>query len=358
MFTATAPPGYPGPVSVTQLAYSAASAFALATLFIATPVAAQPAPGQAAQAAQVEHADSPSAARDEHALTSARQTFGEAVAAQEGGRYRDALALYERVRATVVSPTLLFNMAACHDALDELIAAKQMYERAVEEAKAKGDAEVEEAARTRAEILQSEIPRVVVRLAAGTEGAEATLDRSAITVDSLAELRVDPGTHRLSIRSEKHVRVFELAFEVPRRSIRTVDVDLGPKHGAESATTPAQTDVTTPPRDRSYVPALIAGTAALTLGAGSVVTGILGHDRRERYESLNLHPTADNREQREDLRSSGQSLYVANAILGGAALVAAGVAVYFAIRPPRSAPSRTSASLLLGPGTIGAAGTF
>lgn len=321
---------------------------ALAALFVASPAAAQD-----EHAARDEHG-----ARDEHALASARQTFGDAVAAQEQGRYRDALALYERVRATVVSPTLLFNMAACQDALDELIAAKQTYERAVEEAKTKHDAEVEEAARARAEILEGEIPRVLVRLAPGTEDAEATLDRAAIAVDLLAELRVDPGTHRLSIRSEKHVRVFELAFEVPRRALRTVEVDLGPKRGAESSAPSAPVVVAPPSRDRTYAPAFIAGSAALALGAASIVTGILGHDRRERYESLNDHPTADNREQREELRSSGQSLYVANAILGGAALLATGVAVYFAIRPPRTGASRTSASLLLGPGTIGATGTF
>jgi len=261
---------------------------------------------------------------DEDPLDAARKTFAEAVDAQEAGRYNDALALYARVRETAVSPTLLFNVAACHDALGSLLESRRQLELALDEARRKDDAEVERAATARLEAIDAEIPRVVVTLAAGTESPEATLDGAAIQASDLADLRLDPGPHRLVIRSERHVRVFELSFDLPRRALRSVPVDLGPKHDQARALPP-------PPKERSYVAATLVGSAAVVLTAGAVITGVLGHDRRQRFDDLNAQPTAANRQTRENLRDEGTSLYAVNAVLTTAAVLAAGTCLYLAL---------------------------
>jgi hypothetical protein len=332
-------------VSVRLVSRLVSGALTIAVLVLASPARAQ--------------STGASAAPEEDALVAARRTFAEGVAAQEAGKHREALVLYTRVRETVVSPTLLFNIAACHDALGELIRAKQTYELAVAEAKTKADPEVDQAARMRVQGLEVEIPQITVRLAPRVEAPEATLDGAPIAIEALASLRVDPGAHRLSIRSERHVRVFELAFELPRGANRLVDVDLGPPGSAAETSTSPPGASSGSIHERTYTPAFLAGGVALSLTAASVVTGVLGHDRRGRYESLNEHPSAANRDEREELRSSGTDLYTANAILGGAALLAAGVAVYFVVRPPKvAAPRAGSAGLVVGPGSIGAGGRF
>lgn len=284
-------------------------------------------------------------ADDDPRIDEARRVFQQAADAHEAGRHRDALALYEQVRLVVVSPTLLYNIASCHEALGELLLAQRGYGLAIDEARAKDDGEVEREARGRLESLEAEIPHLTLRIASGTEAAEITLDSKPLPIEAAADIRIDPGTHRLVVRSDRHTRVFELALEVPRGALRSVEVDLGPKIPVFDAAPRPSVRVSEP----TYVPALIAGATAFVLAGGAVVTGVLGHEHRVRFDSLNEHPSASNRVEREDLRDSGTTLYAANAIFTGTAILAAAAGVYFVLRPPKSASTTRASASLVGP---------
>src|SRR5262245_17847071 len=52
-------------------------------------------------------------------LAQARGLYEAGTAAYEAGRYRDALAAFDKAYRSVKLPTLLFNIAVCHEKLGE-----------------------------------------------------------------------------------------------------------------------------------------------------------------------------------------------------------------------------------------------
>jgi tetratricopeptide (TPR) repeat protein len=280
-------------------------------------------------------ADVPAPSEEQTSL--ARQRFVDAVEAQEAGRYADALALYRQVSEVTMTPNLAYNIGACHEQLGALLEAEVAFERALGEATARNNEEVAAEARARLSGLRQDIPRLVVRLPPSAEGAAVTLDDVRVET---RDLRVNPGTHRLVVDSERHTRVFAMTLELPLRSSRTIDVDLGPP---KSEPAPVVIERIMPGRPgRSHTPALISGAGALALGAGAFATGLVAHDRLERFEALNAAPTSDNLSEREELRSSGHTMQVVNAVLLGTAVVAAGLSVYLFVRTPGAATRRAS----------------
>lgn len=280
----------------------------------------------------------PSSSAGADALAEARALFESAVQAQEAGRFREALERYERARKTVTTPTLLFNIAACHEHLGELLRAEALYEAALAEAEAKSADVIAHEARARLGTLRDEIPRVTVRLARGTVGAEATLDAAPVDATRLGDLRVDPGSHALHVRSGRHDRAFGLSFEIARRGVRVIDVDLGPERVA-----PAPRVVVR----KNYVPAAVAAGGTVALGVAALVTGLAGLQAEERYDALNAAPKAETRAEREELRSEARSLYTANTVLTGAAVLALAATTYFFLRPPTRVVEPTRAGLAL-----------
>ena len=55
---------------------------------------------------------------------------------------------------------------------------------------------------------------------------------------------------------------------------------------------------------------------------------------RERFVELNADPTADNRAEREGLRSSGQTMFTLNLVFLAAGVLAGGFAAYYWLKPP------------------------
>ncbi len=293
---------------------------------------------------------------DAAALEQARKDFFTAVEAQDRGRYAEALELYTRVRTVAASPPLLFNIGACHERLAHLVLAAAAFRDASSLAHDRGDAEVEREANARLAALAEITPRLTVRLAEGHEDAVAELDGAVIGLEQLVDLSIDPGAHRLVVRSAVSPRVFELPFDAPERSVRVVDVDLLAPPPTSSEPKPVPAAATR----KSYVPAIVASGATLAFGVGAIVTGVIGHGKRADYDDLNAHPSVENRAERESLRSSGQSFYVANALLFGATGVAAGTAIYFLVRPPLVSAAQPHARLRLelAPTSMALLGTF
>jgi hypothetical protein len=292
----------------------------------------------------------PGGAPSTEALEQARRDFFSAVDAQDHGKYAEALDLYTRVRNATSSPPLLFNIATCHERLGHLVLAASAFREAQAAAKERGDADVAKESSSHLEMLAELTPRLTVRLAEGNDGAMARLDGESIDLARLVDFPIDPGNHRLEVQNESNPRVFDLTFETPVRAVRVVDVDL-------RALPPSEPSLPAPPATRrTYVPAVIAGGAAVACAASAIVTGLLAHDKRAEYNNLNAHPSAANRADRESLRSSGQTLYGANAVLVGAAALATATAVYFTIRPlvvPKSkAPEPPKVGVAIGPTAV------
>ena len=290
---------------------------------------------------QPAHAEPPAAAATE-AREAARQTFFEALAEQEAGRFDQALALYLRVEQVVATPPLLANIGVCEQQLGHPAAALAGFERALARARAAGDPEVRALAETRIAALAPQVARVMVRLAPRSRLDEPRVSLDGFEVPTGAPgTRVDPGAHVLLVRSAHHARAFEQSFEVRAGTERMLDVDLGPRDDVPSPAPPAPSPARPPERPateapRSYLPAWVAGGTTVLLGGAAVGTGLVAHDRLSRYETLNAAPSEGNLAEREGLRSSGGGFQIANAVFLGTAVVAAGLTVWFTLRPPRA----------------------
>jgi hypothetical protein len=142
------------------------------------------------------------------------------------------------------------------------------------------------------------------------------------------------------------------------RSARIVDVDLRAPAPSPSTETPV---VAVPSSSRrNYLPAVVAIGATAALATGAMVTGVLGHAKYTRFETLNAAPSVENRDERDALRSSGRALYTANALLLGWAALAGATAAYFFVRPPlrRSSATRGGVWVTFGPGSLVAGARF
>lgn len=268
--------------------------------------------------------------------------------AQEEGRFRGALERYAEVRKVIVSPQLLFNIGTCRERLDELLEARETFEAALSLAQEKGESAVIEAATARVAALDKEIPRLVVRLAPGTEGAVATFDEVNIAIEALENIRANPGIHRLVIRSDLHTDAVAHAIRLNRQEVRELDVSLGERRARDEAPPVVserepRSPLPPPPQQRkTYLPAIVASGVTLALGSAVLVTGIVGESKRSRFDELNGAPTAANRAEREALRDDGTALYTAKAILFVGTILAAGVTTYLFLRPPRTTTGATS----------------
>lgn len=282
------------------------------------------------------------AAPTEAELAQARQSFLDGVSAQDHGRYAEALAAYLQASRVASSPQLLFNMATCEEQLGRLLSARTDYESAVSAARARHDDEAEQEASARLTEVAARVPHLTVHVPADLSDLTATVDGESVTLEALAHFELDPGVHRLKVRSPSRPREFEASFDLAVGAERVFDVDLGPLPVVAPPPPPSPTARSVP----SYLPAFIASGVTVAAGVGAIASGVLGHSARADYLSLNATPTEDNRARREELRSMGQSLYVANAVLVGVTAVALGVAVYFLVRPPgRSLPSLATSNI-------------
>lgn len=272
----------------------------------------------------------------------ARRLFREAVAREDSGDREGALELYQQARARAVSPQLLFNIAGCEEALGRLLRARTTYREAADEAKTRGNDEVLREATARLARLAETIPRVRVRLPASPPQVTVEVDGNAVTIDE-APLLVDPGEHEIFARAEDGA-TFELAFVASAGEERAVDVVFARTTSEPGPVVRSETKPLPAPAAPSYLPAAIAGGAALAFAAVSGATFAAGRAKKDRFEELNQTPTLANEPHREELRSDGEAFYVTSTIFGASALLAGGAAVFLFVRA-----ARTKASTSLAP---------
>jgi hypothetical protein len=281
-------------------------------------------------------------------VADARRLFFDGVAAEDRRDFAAAIAMYERVEKVAVSPQLLFNLGHCNEGLGRLLEARKRYAAARDLADERAVADVAAESRQRVERLDRMMPRVVLRAGPSAEGAVVVLDDRVLEKSS-GSFELDPGPHRIVATKAGASARFELAFEAEMGAERVVTIELV----VTAPEAPAKGVVAAPDvQPKSRVPMFVLGGIAAASAIGAVTTGAIGYAGREDYIDLNTHPTADNRDERESLRSRGDALYVTSAILIGTTVLAAGGALYFYLRDrpsrlsPRPAmlpPSRTRA---------------
>ncbi|AUX46239.1 hypothetical protein SOCE26_077440 [Sorangium cellulosum] len=353
----------------------AAAPPAVAPTAVAPTTAASPAVAPTAGAGNSSAA--PAAPRNPSAaeLASARRLFALGLAAEDQGRWAEALETYERIRKIVVSPPLWYHIGVCHEALGHVVEALNAFELAQSSAVARQELALAAESRSRIEKLRTKTSQIVLRLPEDATGVRVEIDGEPIHPALVgAAILVTPGERQVSARAENYAERFEAMVRAETGAVVELRAELGRKR-TPAASRPIAPVRAAPPRHPEpgplVAPEIVVGAAA-ALAVGAAITGALAYDVRQLYLKKNAHPAPGSRAEREALRDRGQALALTSTALTGVALLAGGYATYLfwpsasprpiapraAGRPPAPTPAAAGATALspwVGPAGAGVA---
>ena len=280
--------------------------------------------------------------------------FQRGVALFNEADYAGALAEFKKAYELAPTPTVLFNIGQTHFQLRSYAAALTAFEKYLGEAPA--NAEHRADAEANLETLRTRVGKIDVIAADGTE---VTIDDDVIGKEPLPPIQTAVGRRKVT------------AFKDGQQQVRFVEVAAGETVKVEmKIASVARNDTTTtyPPAAESKSSALPAvlwiGSGALL--AGAVVTGIVALGKSSDLSDERGKPAgATSRSQLDDLQSKTKTFALVTDILGGAAIITGGVALYVTLKKSSTTganlPSPSNATQVgvgVGPSHVALQGTF
>lgn len=290
------------------------------------------------------HAEPPKPTAEQ--LQDARKHFQRGVALFNEADYAGALAEFRHAHATAPNPAVLYNIGQTQYQLRSYAAALQSFERYL--AESGPSAEHRSEAESALDTLRTRVGKVDV--VASIDGAEVTIDDELVGKTPLAPMLSAVGKRKIVVSSPGQQPVTRFV-EVAAGEITHVEVKFEAPAPKSVATTPTTTEP--PPAAQasssgSALP-LVLWISAGALAAGAVTTGILASSAASDLDDERQREGTD-RQALDDRSSKASTLALVTDILGGVALVTAGVALYAtlssgsskraALPPTRIAPTR------------------
>jgi hypothetical protein len=303
---------------------------------------------------------------DDASRTAARALGTSGLEAYEGGRFQEASDKLEKAYAIARVPTLALWSARALAKLGRLLEAAARLEEAANIELAEGEQELQRRAKVEAreelETLQSRIPQLVVEV----EGAPP--DQVNVTLDGEPELQVvvgqklqiDPGRHR--VQATYGEATLQQEIQLAEGDARTLvlpfsgsaDAAAGAAEGGAESSSLMDQD-----SGRSASPLKALGWVSLGLGGvGLVVGGVAGVISLGKKSDIEDSPRcngnrcAPSERDLVDSYDSARSVSTIGFIAGGV-LTAAGITLLIT-----QSASGADTQAFIGPGTIGARGTF
>ncbi len=227
----------------------------------------------------------------------------------------------------------LLNLANCEENRGRLVAARNLWLAA--RTLPIDDRELATLAETRLAALEPNVPRLQIELEEGS-APEARVEVDGVLQASLQDpIYLDPGEHTIAGRAGSSATIKEIALK--RGQLLTVKLLVKPPPAPRS--------------EEAWVAGWILGGVGVAGAIGFAATGAIilgqagdwadaGCNARETPACAALVP--------------GDSLYVANAVLGGFGLVAGGVGiVLLVLNLPNSDEGSSAVAIGPGPGDIG-----
>ena len=198
-------------------------------------------------------------------LVAARALFGEALVAEEAGRFAEALEKFERVRAVRDTASIEYRIGSCHEGLGELALAFRAYLAA--QALGRSDpeaADVWRAASDRLDVLAKRVARLTLAMPSPTpDDAEVQIDGSVVA--SVASLPLAPGRHVVSATADG-ATPFRSEIALAEGAEVTLTVVLDPRPTAPAG--PPPPEKASPP---AAAPFIALGGGAVFLAASAVL---------------------------------------------------------------------------------------
>jgi hypothetical protein len=307
-------------------------------------------------------------------VQAARELFVAAEQDEDAKRWSEALEKLRRVAQVRLTAGVRYHVALCEENVGELLAALSDYTVAQNQANRENAQDVLALVGPRLAKLNGRVPRLTLHVEGDQSDLEVRLD-GVVVLNAMwgVALPVDPGPHKITAIAAGYVP-FARTVPMAERDNTLVEVAVTVRGAAlvptptptttPSTTTPSASPTTTttaaaPPTEsaepRSHTTAILATVgAAAFLGGGIGSYFVAGgtHDSAVTTCATRVTPC-------DDLKH-GVQLWDALALSSWIASAAfATVAIIAWVSPGHaSAPSPSSATLFLGPGSLGLRGSF
>ena len=199
-------------------------------------------------------------------LAAGRQTFVEALADEEQGRYADAITKYRRVLLVRDTPNIRYRIGASLERLGKLVQAADSYEAAVKLGTASGttaDADVARASRERISAIAPKLAHLTLRVPSAPPGTEVTVDGEPARAEPATERAVDPGTHVVAASAPGR-RPFRSSVDLTEGARVELPIVLEPQMTVQPVPTPV----------RVY-PYRTAGIVTAAAGGALLASGVI-----------------------------------------------------------------------------------
>ena len=283
----------------------------------------------------------------------ASRHFHRGVELSEDGDWRAALIEFERAYAITPNFRVLYDIGQCRFQLHDYPGALTAFQKYLADGLELVPADRRATVVSDIESLKGRV--AFVRLVTPETGAEISIDDTVVgTTPFASPVTVSAGRHKVSASKSGFagvVRYVDVAGE------ETLDV---PIHFGAPTATAAGAAVSSPARGRSLAPAFVAfGVAVVGAGVGSYL-GIVAIQNKHDLAGTCIADSCP--ASSKPLYDDAQRNALWSTVGFGAAIVGAGVGAAYLVftRPHESKPSPASAELriVVGPGSIGVAGTF
>lgn len=263
------------------------------------------------------------------------------------GYYEKALASYRKAYALVPTSSIFLAIAEAETKLGRYKDALAHYQRVIAEVERE---ELKQQARQRIEALRPHLATFMIK--GLPPGADISIDAELRAVAPMAEpIVVSPGEHTLTITAEGYTPHEEsITLEVGKTTEREIAMEKTPvmvKMPSESAdeVVPQAARVAERPRQTpapGKAKVLVGGAATVVFAAGATVTGLMAMSRHDTFSDPATDPDA-----RDSAQRSGKTLALVTDVLIGSAIIAGAYTMYQYVgvyRPERAAHDRELAT--------------
>ncbi len=304
----------------------------------------------------------PAPAPTEDQVTAARDLFRSAERDEDGQLWPEALAKLRQVAAIKLTPGVRYHVALCEEHVGQLASALSDYKEAERQARAEGARDVLDLVGMRILDVSARVPRLTIRVAPEGTIAAVTLDGERVALALLGTaMAVDAGQHRVQASSPDHEPSASMVTLLEHESadvVLSLEPAVPPAIRPEDASPAAGIDRTRQPRGNGTV-VLLAGLGALGLVTGGVGAFVAAGNKVEdgvRACQKVVSPVPD---ACDSLKNTVREWdWIAAAAWAGAAASVTIAIVAWTKNNANLQPSSPAARLLVGPGSLGVAGTF
>lgn len=296
-------------------------------------------------------------------IAAARELFEEGLKLEDKGQWGEALERFRKVGAVKMTPAVRFHIALCLENTGKLVDALVEFQRAQSDA-ANDSTQANVAANAAKHVadLKERIPRLVVKLPDGVDGATLTIDGASVASSLVGTaIPLDPGTHKLAVQAPGRAPFAKEVELVERGKVVTVEASLpavaDKGGGGDDGPPPKDPEPSTGSSGVGPLPWIFGGLGVAALAGGGAMY-LLRQGTITDLEEMCGPTRSSCPENARDTFDKGRTYTTyGNILIGVGAVSLATAVVLFIVAPPSSNEPKTASkpafSFSVAPGSVG-----